>query len=77
MIDLITRIAERKSSDKAANCEAADDAYETIPEPKIAHEKKFKCTYCKRTFRTKNGVETHIEDHGESGVNFQFSILYA
>lgn len=72
MVEPINRTAERNNSGNALNPEADD-----FPELKIPYERKFKCTYCGRKYRSKNGLRRHMEDHGESGVHFLFFILFA
>lgn len=74
MAEPISRTAERKNSGNASNCGADDDACNNFPEPKIVNEKKFNCIYCGKKYRTKYGLERHIEDHGEHALIFSVSL---
>lgn len=55
---------------ETSNCDGDDAASSKIRKKsniKPASEKKFKCKYCEKKFFTENGLERHIEDHGEYG----------
>lgn len=68
------RNAERQKSDTGLSYDGEDAERDNIrKKPRPAE--RYKCKYCRCKYYTKNGLQRHIENHGEYGFQiFRFSL---